>query len=238
MSFLRLLTILTSCWPVKIEFVHLRRQVFGELGRQRGERGGLLGQVLLALLELGDVGIDRDGAAVLGAALADHHPAAVVAPLHLRLARIAMLPQPFGDPFLDAAFGILDVAALRSAADDAFKRRAGAQIDVQAGVEQVAIARVADDQPVLAVVADEAFGDAFDRLGEPLLAAQPRLLGAPQRRDVVEPEQPLAAGHRDMAAGVGDLDIGDQQVERFALLGLPDHLFVQAVGRRAPQHVR
>ena len=200
MSFLRLLTILTSCWPVKIEFVDLRRQVFRELRRQRRERGGLLGQVLLALLELGDVGIDRDGAAVLGAPLADHHPAAVVAPLHLRLARIAVLAQPFGDPFLDAAFGVLDVAALGGAADDALECRAGGQIDVEAGIEQIAVARVADHQPVLAVVADEAFGDALDRLGQPLLAAQPRLLGAPQRRDVVEPEQPLAAGHRDMAA--------------------------------------
>ena len=191
MSFLRLLTILTSCWPVKIEFVHLRRQVFCELGRQRRQRGGLLGEVLLALLELGDVGIDRDGAAVLGAALADHHPAAVAAPLHLRLARIAMLLQPFGNPFLDAAFRILDVAALSGPADDALERRAGAQIDLQAGVEQVAIARVADDQPVLAVVADEAFGNALDRLGEPPFAAQPRLLGAAQRRDVVEPESRL-----------------------------------------------
>ena len=188
---------------------------------------GLLGEVLLALLELGDVGIDRDGAAVLGAPLADHHPAAVGAPLHLRLARIAVLTQPFGDPFLDAALRILHVAALGSAADDALECGARSQVDVQAGVEQIAVARVADDQPVLAVVADEAFGDALDRLGEPLLAAQPRLLGAPQRRDVVEPEQPLAAGDRDMAAGVGDLDIGDQQVEQFALLGLPDHLLVQ-----------
>ena len=104
--------------------VDLRRQILRELGRQRGQRVGLLGQVLLALLELGDVGIDRDGAAVLGAALADHDPAAVAAPLHLRLAGIAVLVQPLGDPFLDAAFRILDVAALGGAADDALERRA------------------------------------------------------------------------------------------------------------------
>ena len=134
-----------------------------------------------------------------------------------------------------AAQSIRHVTALRSAAHDALECGAHSQVDVQAGVEQIAIARVADHQPVLAVVADEAFGDAFDRLGEPLLAAQPRLLGAPQRRDVVEPEQPLATGHRDMAAGVGDLNIGDQQIEGFALLVLPNHFLVQELATAQTQ---
>ena len=109
------------------------------------------------------------------------------------------------------------------------------EFDVQSGVQQIAVARIADHQPVLPVVADEAFGDALDRLGEPPLAAQPRLLGAAQRRDVVEPEQPLAAGHRDMAAGIGHLDVGDQQIEQFAPLGLPDHLLVQQLAAARPQ---
>ena len=108
--------------------------------------------------------------------------------------------QPFRDPFLDAALRILDVAALGGPADDALEGGARRyEIDVEAGIQQVAIARVADDQPVLAVVADEAFGDALDRFGEPPLAAQSRLFGAPQRRDVVEPEQPLAARDRNVA---------------------------------------
>ena len=39
-----------------------------------------------------------------------------------------------------------------------------------------------------------------------------------------------------MAAVVGDLDIGDQQIEQFALLGLPDHFFVeQLAAARAQQ---
>src|SRR5262245_16318064 len=110
--------------------VYLRRQVFRELGRQRRQRVGFLREVLLALFELGYIRINPDGAAVLGAAFAHHHPAAVTASLHLRLARIAMLPQPFRDPFLNAAFRILDVAALGGPADDALEGRPGAQIDL------------------------------------------------------------------------------------------------------------
>ncbi len=53
-----------------------------------------------------------------------------------------MLAHPFGDPFLDAAFRILDVAALGSPADDALEGGTGTQIDIQTGVKQVAIARV------------------------------------------------------------------------------------------------
>ena len=218
--------------------VNLRRQVFRELGRQRRQRRGLLGQILLALLELGDVGIDRDCAAVLGAALADHHPAAVGAALHLRLARIAMLLQAIRNPFLDAAFRILDIAPFRSTADDGLERRAGGEFEVQARIKQVAVVGIADHQPVLAVVADEAFGDALDRLGEPALAAQPRLLGAAQWRDVVEPEQPLAAGHRDVAAGIGHLNVGDQKIEQFAAAWSSRSPPRSAIGRRASATAR
>ena len=143
--------------------------------------------------------------------------------------------QPLRDPFLDAAFRILDIAALGGAADDALERRAGAQIDVEARVEQVAIARIADDQPVLAVVTDKAFGNALDRLGEPPFAALSCLLGAAQRRDVVEPIKPLAAADRDVAAVVGDLDVRDQKIEQFALLGLPDDFLVQQLSAARPQ---
>ena len=147
-----------------------------------------------------------------------------------------MLRQPFRDPFLDAAFRILDIAALGGAADDALERGAGAQIDVEARVQQVAIARVADDQPVLAVVTDKAFGNALDRLGEPPLAAQSGLLGAAQRRDVVQPIKPFSPADGDVAAMVGDLHVGDQEIEQFALLGLPDDFLVQQLSAACPQH--
>jgi hypothetical protein len=48
-----------------------------------------------------------------------------------------------------------------------------------------------------------------------------------QQRYVVKPEQPLAPGYRDVAAVVGYLHIGNQQVEQFALLALPNHFFVK-----------
>ena len=111
------------------------------------------------------------------------------------------------------------------------------EIDLQTGIKQIAVAGIADHHPVLAVVADEAFGNTFDRLRQPPLAAQPRLLGAPQRRDVVEPEQPLAAGHGNVAAGVSDLDIGDQQIEQLSPLGLPDHLLVEQLAATGPQQL-
>ena len=201
---------------MKIEFVHLRRQVFGEFRGKCGEGVGLLGQVLLALLEFGDVGIDRNGAAVLGAPLADHDPSAIVATLHLRLARVAMLAQPLRYPLFNAANRVRDVAPLGGVPDNALECLSRAQFDFHARVEQVTVARVADDQPILAIVADETFRDTFNRFGEPPLAAQTRLFRASQRRDVVKPEQPLAPGHSDVATGIGDLDIGNQQAEKLA----------------------
>ena len=109
-SFLRLLAIGDVLAAGEDRVVDLRREVLGELARERLEGGGFLRQALLPLLQLGDVRIDRDCAAILGAPLADHDPAAVAAPLHLRLAGIAVLRQALGDPFLDPALGVLDVA--------------------------------------------------------------------------------------------------------------------------------
>ena len=148
-----------------------------------------------------------------------------------------MLLHAFGDPLLDAAFRVLDIAALGGAPDDGFERRAGREFEVQSRIKQVAVVRIADHQPVFAVIADEAFGNALDRFREPLLAAQPGLLRAAQGRDVIEPEQPLGAGDRNVAAGVSDLDIGDQQIEQFSALGLPDHLFVEQLAAACAQQL-
>ena len=145
--------------------------------------------------------------------------------------------QPLRDPFFDAAFRILDVAAFGGPADDAFECRAGAQIDIQTRVKQIAIARVADDQPILAVVAGEALRNAFDRLGEPSFAAQPCLLGSAQGCYVVEPKKPLATGDCHMAAVISDLDIRNQQIEQVASLGGPDHLLVQQLAALRPQQL-
>ncbi len=155
----------------------MRRQILRELGGQSGQSLGLFGQILLTLLEFRDIGIYADGAAVVGAALADHHPASIAPLLNLWLTRITVLLQAFRDPFLDTPFGILDVSPLGSPADNGFERRPSLQFDVEAGIEQVSITRVADDKLVLAVVAGEALGNAFDCLSQSPFASQPGLLG-------------------------------------------------------------
>ena len=66
---------------------------------KRLESRGLLGEVLLPLLQLRDVRIDRDSAAVLGPSLADHDLSPVASPLHLRLTRVKVSEQAFGHPF-------------------------------------------------------------------------------------------------------------------------------------------
>ncbi len=52
-------------------------------------------------------------------------------------------------------------------------------------------------------------------------------LALPQRRDVVDPQHPLAADKADMAAAIGRLRIGDQHVHLLAVLGEPDRFLVQ-----------
>ncbi len=48
-----------------------------------------------------------------------------------------------------------------------------------------------------------------------------------QRGDVVDPEHALAADEADVAAAIGDLHVGQQQMQQPAALGPPDHPFVQ-----------
>ena len=65
------------------------------------------GGPLLALLHLGQVAVDGDGAAGLGAALADLQPASVGAALQQRLAGMTVLGEPLPEPALLAPLGIL-----------------------------------------------------------------------------------------------------------------------------------
>ena len=111
---------------------------------------------------------------------------------------------------------------LRSAAHDALKCGAHSQVDVQAGVEQIAVARVADDQPTLAVVADETFGDAFDRLREPLLAAQPRNEGKPPAAVIVS--QALASKLFPQGEALGKSIYLASQKQKTPIVGIVDRL--------------
>jgi hypothetical protein len=211
-SFLRLLTIFTSWRAREDRIINLRREILGQLGRERLQRGGLAGEILFPLLQLGDVGIDRDGAAVLRSSLAHHDPASVAAPLHLRLPRVAVPLEALRNPGFDPAFRILDLAALRRAPDDGLERRAGGEVHLAVRVEHFLVAGIADDEPVLGVVIGESLRDALDRLSEPTLALHARQLRAPQRGDVIDPAEPLSPGEADMPAVIGDLDVRDQQM--------------------------
>ncbi len=104
-----------------------------------------------------------------------------------------------------------------------------------AGIEQPAIARVAQHEPVLGVVEDEALRDALDRLDEALLAHAAGVLGRLQRGDVVDPQHALAAGEADVTAVIGDLHVGQEDVHRLAVLRLPGHLLVQELAAALAQ---
>jgi hypothetical protein len=75
----------------------------------------------------------------------------------------------------------------------------------------------------------------FDDLTElPLLLGDLRLALA-ERRDVVDPQDALAADEADVAAAVGDLGVGDQHMDEPALLGLPDRLLVEELAAALAQ---
>ena len=58
-------------------------------------------------LTVGQVAIDGDGAAGLGATLADLKPAPIGAALKQRFARVAMLGEPLAKPALTPALGVV-----------------------------------------------------------------------------------------------------------------------------------
>ena len=64
-------------------------------------------------LTVGQVAIDGDGAARLGATLADLQPAPIGAALQQRLAGMAMLGEALAEPALFPALGVVDQAVRR-----------------------------------------------------------------------------------------------------------------------------
>ena len=114
-------------------------------------------QLLLVQLDLGDVGADRDVAAVLGAPLADVHPAAVVE-LRLEGARAGRLAVVVGDGGAD------DRLAARG--DDGFVGRAGGDRLVRQVMQLLKI-RIAQHQAVVGVPQHERFRDGLDGVAQP-----------------------------------------------------------------------
>ena len=209
-SFLRAEAISTLALAGEDRRVDLRREIFRELVRERLERLVFLGhqsvrelglavrlaQLRLGALDLGDVGVDGDGAAFRGLPLVDLDPAVVGAALHVRLARVAVTGQPLGDPLLLLPTASSTRPRLVAVRMSVLVWRP-ARGDAHAGIQQLAIGAVADDQPVLGVVERKALRDGFDRVGQALLA--------------------LAEGDLGLVAG-GDVAPGADHLDRLAVL--------------------
>ena len=143
------------------------RVFFGEVGELSlralqvdhvgAQAGVVFDQLLLVLLDAGDVGADRDVAAVLGAALADVQPASVV---ELRF-------EGAGSRRLRA--GLLQPGAhFRHAADldHGFIRRAGGHRRIRQFVQALEM-RIAEHEAVFGVPQHEGFRNGLDRVAQP-----------------------------------------------------------------------
>jgi len=129
----------------------------------------------LAVLEVGHVAIDRDDAAFGGAMLGRVDRAAAGQHLLERSAWPVVPAHALGGPRR-----VLGVAAIRPGLpcgqlDDFAERHARSQLAAQI-LEEVLVAAVPGDQPVLGVVEHEAVAHAFDAVAEaPFAGAQRRL---------------------------------------------------------------
>ena len=88
--------------------------------------------------------------------------------LHVRLAGVAVLQQAGGDPVLLAPPGIGHQTAFGRPADDGLERSARHDHIGYAGIHDLAIAAVAEHEPVIGIIEREAFGDALYGVDEPL----------------------------------------------------------------------
>src|SRR5262245_17751141 len=110
------------------------------------------GELRFAAFECSNVGVDRDRSTVDGLALADLDPAPVAPPLEVRPARVAVPLQPSRDPCVDVADRINDETAVDGRSDDLLKRHARHDRFFDAGVEELAVLTIAEDEPILRIV--------------------------------------------------------------------------------------
>src|SRR6185312_8791742 len=92
-------------------------------------------------------------------------PVAVAAPLDMWPARIAMFCQPFRDPLVDTALGILDQSAFGRGPDDRLVGGAGSRRG-QSAPKKLAIVAIAYDEPIVRVIQREPLRDRFYRVGQ------------------------------------------------------------------------
>ena len=167
----------------------------GEIGENHGVRHLLEDQRLapqrrLARLQLGDVGGDRDGAAVLGALLGGPQPTPVVELDLLGAVGSLVTLDAFLNPGLGAHVLNDDPAALGVGAAQRLVTCAAADFGSRAG-EHRPVLVVGQHQAVPGVEQDEPLGDALDGVDQlglrprrPRLAHPQGLLGATALADV------------------------------------------------------
>ncbi len=162
----------------------------GRLGARQGfGQGNGLG------LHGGDVDAQADDAAVAGAALLDHHPAAVRQPLFVALAGVAQHLQPPAQPFILVTDGFGIVAPRHPDPQGVLQPRAGGE-KVGGAMVDLGVALVPEDVAALGVEEDDALGQGVQG-GRQALLGQARVgLGA---GDGAARQQRLGHGGRQAA---------------------------------------
>ena len=152
--------------------IERRAQLVAHVGEEAGfgpvgfvGRVARVGELGFVLFHFGDVGIDRNRAAVGGFALADLDPTTVAAALDVGFAGGVVAREPFRNPGIVAPFGILDQPASGGGAQYCLEARAGHH-HLGVGCKKILVPAVADDELVVGVVQREAFGYGLDRLGK------------------------------------------------------------------------
>jgi hypothetical protein len=131
-------------------------------------------------LQLGDIDPQADGAAIRGAALLDHDPAAVGQPLLVAHARIGQQRQPLSQPFLLAADGLWVVAPRHPDAQGLLQLAAHLEEVGAAGID-VGVGLVPEDVAPLGVEEDDALRQGVDRPAKTLLRLARAGLGRLER---------------------------------------------------------
>ena len=150
---------------------------------------------------------------------------------HLFPARGAVAGKALRHPRLDPAPCLLDQAALGGAADDRLERRPRHHQVGHAGIEQIAIAAVAQHQPVVPVEQGEALGDALDRVDQTLPG-----LGNLAQTLVLDLDRGIAK-HRERARHLGDFVLAVGRRQRHAQIAPGDRQHAAAQRGEAPQQI-
>jgi len=132
---------------------------------RRPQQRGLLRELLLASLQRGDVGVNDDRAAVMRALLGNVEPAIADLPLLCLGVGRAMAGHSLAHPVLDPPFGGFRQPRGGSGADDLLEAGAGDEPLGERRV-QLAIAAIAEHQPIRGIDEQKALRDGLDRRHE------------------------------------------------------------------------